>query len=156
MSFPSLGPTPMTSAVGRLARQRLEFNDASGRVGPRHHNVPAFSLRRFTDGDRRLPTWDRPTGRLFARTVPKLAITSLYAVVSNVGTFGRWMGQLLGKVEGEAAQLLKLLLSPHRQLGPLTGAQQAALCQFLAVRARRDPAPGTFRVGDNMVGDEVR
>lgn len=101
--------------------------------------MPAFYLRRFADSDERLLVRDRPTGRQSSRTVSKLAITDFYTVVSNDGTFDGRMEQLLCTVEGEAAELLKLLLSPYRRPGPLTEAQQATLCQFLAFQMVRGP-----------------
>lgn len=140
MTSPAPSSIPVTLADERLARHWFESSDPSEGVGSRHHTVPAFYLRRFADREERLLVRDRPTGRLFPpRTVSKLAITDFYTVISDDGTFDGRMEQLLGKVEGEAAQLLKLLLSPYRQPGPLTEAQQATLCQFLAFQMMRGP-----------------
>jgi hypothetical protein len=75
----------------------------------------AFYLRRFADSGGRLLVRDRPTGRLRPPiTASKLAITDFYTAVNKDGTLDGRMEELLGKVEGEAAQLLKLLLSPLR------------------------------------------
>src|SRR5579863_5834347 len=49
------------------------------------------------------------------------------------------MEQLLAKVEGEAAQLFKLLLSPYRPPGQVTEAEKETLCQFLAFQMVRGP-----------------
>ncbi len=123
----------------RHAQRWLESSDPAIGVGARHHTVPAFYLRRFANSDGRLLVRDRPTGRLFPSTASKLAIKDFYTVVNQDGTFDGRMEQLLAKVEGEAAQLLKLLLSPYRKPGPLTQAEQVTLCQFVAFQMVRGP-----------------
>lgn len=140
MNFSPLDSIPVTPAEDPLARQWFESSDPSTGVGARHHTVPAFYLRRFADSSGRPLVRHRPTGRLLPPiTVSKLAITDFYTVVSDDGTFDGRMEQLLGRVEGEAAQLLKLLLSPFRRPGPLTEAEQGTLCQFLAFQLVRGP-----------------
>jgi len=140
MTFSPLDSIPVTPGQERLARDWLESSDPSIGVGARHHTVPAFYLRRFAGSDGRLLVRDRQTGRLFPpRTVSNLAITNFYTVVSQDSTFDGRMEQLLAKVEGEAAQLLNLLLSPYRRPGPLTEAEQVTLCQFLAFQMVRGP-----------------
>jgi hypothetical protein len=123
-----------------LAQRWFDSSDPAVGVGAKHHTVPAFYLRRFADSHERLLVRDRPTGRLFPlRAVSTLAIKNFYTVLSNDGSFDGRMEQLLARVEGEAAQLLKLLLSPYRRPGPLTEAQQVTLCQFLAFQMMRGP-----------------
>lgn len=71
--------------------------------------------------------------------VSKLAVKDFYTTLNDDGTLDGRMEELLGKVEGEAAQLLKLLLSPYRRPGPLSSAGQATLCQFIAFQMVRGP-----------------
>jgi len=131
---------PVTPEEDRLARRWLASSDPSSGVGAKHHTVPAFYLRRFADSEGRLLVRDRPTGRLRPPiTVSKLAITDFYTTVNKDGTLDGRMEELLGRVEGEAAQLLKLLLSPYRRPGRLTAAEQTTLCQFLAFQMVRGP-----------------
>jgi Protein of unknown function (DUF4238) len=131
---------PVTPEAERLARRWLASSNPSSGVGARHHTVPAFYLRRFADSDGRLMVRDRPTGRLFPSiTVSKLAIRDFYTTLNNDGTFDGRMEELLAQVEGEAAQLLKLLLSPFRRHGQLTEAEQTTLCQFLSFQMVRGP-----------------
>jgi hypothetical protein len=100
----------------------------------------AFYLRRFADSTGRLLVRDRPAGRLLPPiTVSKLAIKDFYTTVNDDGTLDGRMEELLGKVEGEAAQLLKLLLSPYRRPGQLTAAERTTLCQFIAFQMVRGP-----------------
>lgn len=140
MPFSPVDSMPVTPEQDRLAQRWFDSSDPAAGVGARHHTVPAFYLRRFAYGNGRLLVRDRPTGRLFPpRTVSKIAITDFYTVVSQDGTFDGRLEQLLARVEGEAAQLLKLLLSPYRRPGPLTGAEQATLSQFLAFQMVRGP-----------------
>ncbi len=140
MTFSPLDSIPVTPEEDRLARRWLASSDPSSGVGAKHHTVPAFYLRRFADSGGRLLVRDRPTGRLLPPiTVSKLAVTDFYTVVNKDGTLDGRMEELLGKVEGEAAQLLKLLLSPYRRPGRLTAAKQATLCQFLAFQMVRGP-----------------
>jgi Protein of unknown function (DUF4238) len=140
VSFSPFNSIPVTPEEDQLARRWLATSDPSSGVGARHHTVPAFYLRRFADGDGRLLVRDRPTGRLFPPiTVSKLAIRDFYTTVNDDGTLDGRMEKLLGRVEGEAAQLLKLLLSPYRRPGPLTAAEQLTLCQFVAFQMVRGP-----------------
>ena len=140
MSFSPFNSIPVTPEEDRLARRWLASSDPSSGVGAKHHTVPAFYLRRFADSDERLLVRDRPTGRLLPPiTVSKLAIRDFYTTVNDDGTLDGRMEELLGRVEGEAAQLLKLLLSPYRRPGPLTAAEQVTLCQFLAFQMVRGP-----------------
>jgi Protein of unknown function (DUF4238) len=139
MTFSPLDSIPMTPEQERIARDWFESSDPSIGVGSRHHTVPAFYLRRFADSHERLLVRDRPTGRQFSSTASNLAITDFYTVVSKDGSFDGRMEQLLAKVEGEAAQLIKLMLSPYRRPGPLTETDQVTLCQFLAFQMVRGP-----------------
>lgn len=140
MTFSPFDSIPVAPWQERLAQRWFDSSDPSVGVGARHHTVPAFYLRRFADSDELLLVRDRANGRLFPpRTVSKHAITDFYTVVSKACTFDGRMEQLLAKVEGEAAQLFKLLLSPYRRPGALTEAEQATLCQFLAFQMVRGP-----------------
>ncbi len=131
---------PMTPGSQRRAQLGVESSDPAVGVGAKHHTVPAFYLRRFADSDEQLLVRDRPTGRMFPpRTVSKLAVKNFYTVLSQDGSFDGRMEQLLVRVEGAAAQLLKLMLSPYRRPGPLAPAEQATLCQFLAFQMIRGP-----------------
>jgi Protein of unknown function (DUF4238) len=138
--FSPLGSVPVRPGTERFAWHWFASSDRATGVGARHHTVPAFCLRRFAGSHERLLVRDRPTGRLLPPiTVSKLAVTDFYTVVREDGTPDGRMEQLLGKVEGEAAQLLKLLLSPCRRPEPLTEAERFALCQFLAFQMVRGP-----------------
>jgi hypothetical protein len=140
MIFSPFDSIPATTTDDRVARHWFKSSDPSTGVGAKHHTVPAFYLRRFADSNQRLLIRDRPTGRLFPpRTVSGLAVTDFYTVVSKDGAFDGRMEQLLGRVEGETAQLLKLLLAPYRRPGPLTETEQVTLCQFLAFQMVRGP-----------------
>jgi hypothetical protein len=140
MTFSPISSIPVTPEQDLLARRWFESSDPAVGVGTKHHTVPAFYLRRFADNNGRLLVRDRPTGRLFPpRTVSKLAVTDFYTVLTKDGTFDGRMEQLLGRVEGEAAQLLKLMLSPFRKPGPLSEIEQLTLCQFLAFQMVRGP-----------------
>jgi hypothetical protein len=140
VTFSPFDSIPLTPEEDRLARRWLASSDPSTGVGAKHHTVPAFYLRRFADTTGRLLIRDRPTGRLLPPiTVSKLAITDFYTTVNNDGTLDGRMEELLGKVEGEAAQLLKLLLSPYRRPGRLPATEQTALCQFIAFQMVRGP-----------------
>ena len=82
----------------------------------------------------------RPSGRLLPPVaVSNLAIRDFYTTLNNDGTFDGRMEELLCTVEGEAAQLLKILLSPFRRPGQLTEAEQRILCQFLSFQMVRGP-----------------
>ena len=140
MTFSPFDSIPVTPEEDRLARRWLASSDPSTSVGAKHHTVPGFYLRRFADSTGRLLVRDRPTGRLLPPiTVSKLAIKNFYTTVNDDGTLDGRMEALLAKVEGEAAQLLKLLLSPYRRPGRLTAAEQTTLCQFIAFQMVRGP-----------------
>jgi hypothetical protein len=140
VSFSPFDSIPVTPEEARLAQRWLASSDPSTGVGAKHHTVPAFYLRRFADSTGRLLVRDRPTGRsLPPITVSKLAIKDFYTTVNDDGTLDGRMEELLGKVEGEAAQLLKLLLSPYRRPGQLTAAERTTLCQFIAFQMVRGP-----------------
>jgi hypothetical protein len=140
VTFSPFDSIRVTPEEDRAARRWLASSDPASGVGAKHHTVPAFYLRRFADSAGRLMVRDRPTGRLLPPiTVSKLAITDFYTTVNNDGTLDGRMEELLGKVEGEAAQLLKLLLSPYRRPGLLTAAEQTTLCQFIAFQMVRGP-----------------
>jgi Protein of unknown function (DUF4238) len=140
VSFSPFDSIPVTPEEDRLAQRWLASSDPSTGVGAKHHTVPAFYLRRFADSTGRLLVRDRPTGRsLPPITVSKLAIKDFYTTVNDDGTLDGRMEELLGKVEGEAAQLLKLLLSPYRRPGQLTAAERTTLCQFIAFQMVRGP-----------------
>src|SRR5215472_2187573 len=110
--FSPLGPVPVRPGTERFAWHWFASSDRATGVGARHHTVPAFYLRRFAGSHERLLVRDRPTGRLLPPiTVSKLAVTDFYTVVREDGTLDGRMEQLLGRVEGDAAQLLKLQLS---------------------------------------------
>jgi hypothetical protein len=166
--FSPLGSIPVRPGKEQFAWRWFASSDRATGVGARHHTVPAFYLRRFVGSNERLLVRDRPTGRLLPPiTASKLAVTDFYTVVREDGTLDGRMEQLLGRVEGEAAQLLKRLLSPHRRPGPLTEAQRFALCQFLAFQMVRGPRKRRemelqadyavrLQAGDALTGQDLR
>ena len=166
--FSPSGSIPVRPAKERFAWPWFASSDRATGVGARHHTVPAFYLRRFVGSSERLLVRDRPTGRLLpAITVSKLAVTDFYTVLREDGTLDGRMEQLLGRVEGEAAQLLKVLLSPCRRPGPLTEAERCALCQFLAFQMVRGPRRRRemelqadyavrLQAGDALTGQDMR
>jgi Protein of unknown function (DUF4238) len=166
--FSPAGSIPVTPLDDLLAQRWFDSSDPAVGVGAKHHTVPAFYLRRFADSDGRLLVRDRQTGQLFPpRSVATLAIKNFYTVMSNDGTFDGRMEQLLSRIEGEAAQLLKLLLSPYRRPGPLTRTEQATLCQFLAFQMVRGPRKrremeleadyaAKLQAGDALTEDDIR
>ena len=112
-----MGPVPVRPGKERFAWHWFASSDRATGVGARHHTVPAFYLRRFVGSSERLLVRDRPTGRLLPPiTVSKLAVTDFYTVVREDGTLDGRMEQLLGRVEGEAAQLLKAVSYTHLTL----------------------------------------
>jgi hypothetical protein len=71
--------------------------------------------------------------------VSKLAVRDFYTVVTADGQFDGRMEQLLATVEGEAAELFKLLVTPFRRPVPLKAEERVTVCQFLAFQMIRGP-----------------
>jgi hypothetical protein len=90
-------------------------------VGSRHHTVPAFCLRRFAADGKRLQVWRRATGEIGPGSVDDLSITNFYTVLNTEGQFDGRMERLLGVVEKEAAEVIKLLLVTALRQPTMTG-----------------------------------
>ena len=131
---------PTDPIADRQAQRWFETSDPAAYVGSKHHTVPGFILRRFAAGGKRLLVWRRATGEVRPGSVDDLAITNFYTILNTDGQFDGRMEQLLGTVEADAAQVLKLLLlSALRRPGPLTAEQRSMLCQLVAFQMVRGP-----------------
>ena len=130
---------PHDPAADRQAQRWFESSDPKSYVGSRHHTVPAFFLRRFAEGGRRLLVWRRATGQVKPGSVDDLSITDFYTVMNTDGQLDGRMEQVFGMIEGDADGLIKLLLSPLRRPGPLTVDQQRTICQLVAFQMVRGP-----------------
>src|SRR5690349_14405401 len=119
-----IGPTPVEWAAetaNRLEAERwFRTSDPAAYTGSKHHTVPAFCLRRFAHGGRRLSVWRRSTDMITPGAVDDLAITNFYTMLNTDGAFDGRLEGLLGRVEREAAPVIDWLLNPFRgwQLSP--------------------------------------
>jgi hypothetical protein len=130
---------PLTPEAERRGHRWFETSNPAVGVGAKHHTVPAFCLRRFADARGQLLVRDRSTGHQTTRTVSKLAVRDFYTVVTADGQFDGRMEQLLATVEGEAAELFMLLVTPFRRPVPLKAEERVTVCQFLAFQMIRGP-----------------
>jgi hypothetical protein len=129
----------LDAAEERQARRWFETSDPAAYVGAKHHTVPAFCLKQFTDDGQRLSVWRRSTERIDPSPVADLAIRNFYTVLTRDGQLDGRMEEMLGRVEAQAEAVFKQLRLPFRRPGPLTAEQQAAVCQFLAFQMVRGP-----------------
>jgi hypothetical protein len=131
---------PSDPVADRQAQRWFEASDPAAYVGSRHHTVPGFCLRRFAADGKRLLVWRRVTGEVRLGSVDELSVRNFYTVLNKDGQFDGRMEQVLGTVEGEAAEVIKLLLlSALRRPGPLTVDQRSAICQLVAFQMVRGP-----------------
>jgi Protein of unknown function (DUF4238) len=137
---PSAAGYPTDPIADRQAQRWFATSDPAVYVGSKHHTMPGFILRRFAEGGKRLLVWRRATGEVKPGNVDDLAITNFYTILNTDGQFDGRMEQLLGTIEADAAQVLKLLLlSALRRPGPLTAEQRSVLCQLVAFQMVRGP-----------------
>lgn len=132
-------PGPPDEVEERQARRWFETSNPAAYVGTKHHTVPSFCLKQFTDDGKRLSVWRRSTERIDSSPVADLAIRDFYTVLARDGQFDGLMEEMLGRVEGQAETVFKQLRLPFRRPGPLTAEQQSAVCQFLAFQMVRGP-----------------
>jgi hypothetical protein len=130
---------PHDPAADRWAQRWLERSDPAEYVGSRHHTVPGFCLRRFAEGGKRLLVWRRATDEIKPGSVDDLSVTNFYTTLNTDGQLDGRMEKALGIVEGEADQLIKLLLSGFRRPEPFTVDQQRTICQLVAFQMVRGP-----------------
>lgn len=130
---------PTDPVTDRQAQRWFETSDPAAYVGSRHHTVPGFWLRRFAADGRRLLIWRRANGEVKPGSVDALSVTNFYTVLNTDGQLDGRMEQLLGTVEAEAAEVIKLLLTSLRKPGPLTVDQRRAICQLVAFQMVRGP-----------------
>lgn len=162
-------PDPLAAAQERQAELWFKKSKPEVGVGARHHTVPAFYLRRFAD---------KTSGKLVVRnrsgdskpypaSPEALAVRDFYTVVNTDGELDGRVEQLLSRVEGDAVQVIQMVLSPYRQPGRLTMAERSALCQFMAFQMVRGPRYrrevelkadyfAKLRAGHLMTADELR
>lgn len=130
---------PADPVADRQAQRWFEGSNPAAYVGSRHHTVPAFCLRRFAGGGKRLLIWRRVTGEVMPGSVNDLSVTNFYTTMNTNGRLDGRMEELLGMVEADAAGFIKLLLSPLRRPAPLTVDQQRTICQLVAFQMIRGP-----------------
>jgi hypothetical protein len=123
----------------RQARRWFETSNPATYVGSKHHTVPSFCLKQFTDDGKHLSVWRRSTERIDPSPVADLAIRDFYTVLTHDGQLDGRMEEMLGRAEDQAEAVFKQLRLPFRRPGPLTAEQQAAICQFLAFQLVRGP-----------------
>jgi hypothetical protein len=78
-------------------------------------------------------------GQVKPGSVDDLSVTNFYTVLNKDGQFDGRMEELLGRVEGEAAEVMKLLLTTLRKPGQLAVDQRRAICQLVAFQMVRGP-----------------
>lgn len=129
--------------IERRAVEWAEALDKSEKVGSRHHTVPRFHLERFADKDGRLWVRDREsdlqpgTGSL--RKIDDMGIKDFYTSVIEGGGLDSRLEQVLAWIEGEAAAVLRTMLSPFVAARRLSVDEDLALSRFLAFQQVRGP-----------------
>jgi hypothetical protein len=131
---------PTDPVSDREAQRWFETSDPAAYVGSRHHTVPGFCLRRFAADRKRLLIWRRASGEVTPGSVNDLSVKNFYTILNTDGEFDARMEDVLGKIELEAAPVIKLLLSSaFRRPGPLAIDQRSRICQLVAFQMVRGP-----------------
>jgi hypothetical protein len=107
-------------------------------VGTRHHLVPRFYLERFARGDRVAVVNPRTGARRVTPIKDTAAEKDFYTFVNTDGALDGRMEQLLGKVEGDAAEAIRNMTSVFG--GDVTPQDRAAVCTLLAFQMNRGRA----------------
>ena len=120
-----------------------EALDKSEKVGSRHHTVPRFYLERFADKDGRLWVRDRESdlhpGSGSLRKIEDMGVRDFYTSVIEGGELDSRLEQVLTWIEGEAAAVLRTILSPFVPARRLRDDENLALSRFLAFQQVRGP-----------------
>lgn len=104
----------------------------------RHHQVPAFYLRRFADPKGRVRVFDRVTRRTFGLPVSDAAVESnLYTVQDDRSGPSDAVERFLARFEGEAAGPLRALLAPRPAIST---PERAVVAHFVALQFIRTAA----------------
>jgi hypothetical protein len=111
--------------------------DPSSKAGTRHHTVPRFYLQRWCDDSDRLQVYSRVASAFRTQRVQDLAIRDFYTIVTKDNTLDARMEDVLGHVEGAAAEILRGLLSSVRPLEQLSPEQGTYLAMFLCLQIAR-------------------
>lgn len=126
-------------AAERLAAEWMESIDRSEGVGSRHHTVPQFYLRRFSNSSKQLLVRDRETGKHSLRHCKDLAIRDFYTFIAKDGESDGSLEQIFRTVEGMTATVLRKILNPFTPPSKMELVHSAALAQFLSLQIVRGP-----------------
>jgi len=104
-------------------------------VAKRHHTVPQFYLRGFTDGDR-LATVRLPGEQRFVQSVNDASVAKNFYSVEGHEDGADVLEKALSEVEGATAKVLKRI---EQGAWPLTTEERMTLGYFIALQATRVP-----------------
>jgi hypothetical protein len=107
-------------------------------VGTRHHVVPRFYLERFARADRIAVVDPRTGARRVASIRDTAAEKDYYTFVNTDGELDGRMEQLLGKIEGDAAEAIRNMTSIFG--GDVSPDDRASVCLLLAFQLNRGRA----------------
>ncbi len=108
--------------------------DPASKVGARHHVVPRFILEKWADKGGRVRVRSKVSDEVYDQHVKDLGITDFYTAVSVTGTLDASMEEIISVIEGEAASVIRELMSPFSSLRRLDADRAASLANFVAFR----------------------
>lgn len=112
--------------------------DPSVHVGTRHHIVPRFYLERFAREDRIAVVNPRTGERRVAPIKDTAAEKDFYTFINTEGELDGRMEQLLGKIEGDAAEAIRNMTSIFG--GDVPPEDRVSVCLLLAFQLNRGRA----------------
>jgi hypothetical protein len=132
-----LAESPSSGAHEAWAEQFVGSLDSKEKVGRRHHTVPSFVLKRWSDGGR-LEVYSRADGRTSTRMVDDLAQRDFYTFVDTDGEKNSLVESALGLLEAQAAPVMAKLLNPFvTGGGDLSVQELGTLSQFASFQVVR-------------------
>jgi hypothetical protein len=111
--------------------------DPQQQVGARHHTVPAFYIRRFTNPRGQVWVQDRRRAEPGLSKDTDLAVKDFYTFTNRDGQADGRIEQLLEKVESAAAPALDRLCSAVAWNAPLSGEDRSSIATFVAFQTAR-------------------
>jgi len=115
----------------------FEGIDQTAYVGSRHHTVPRFLIKRWSDKRDQVQVYHRIEDRHGIANISDLAVTDFYTVIDINGLKNSIMESLLGRLEANAKPHLDAILSPFVRPGPLSHEAIAHLAEFAAFQSAR-------------------
>lgn len=115
----------------------------------RHHTVPRLLLRRFADGEQIMRVPLDGSERRLVGIADVTVRRDFYSLLDENGQLDDAVEDLLGKLENEAAKVIREVVSG---VWPLPSAERAVLAEWMAAQHARIPAA---RVVNNEIADHL-